>query len=158
MSYQQEKIIALRKKVSQINDPIQLITTFLNNIKKDEIIMDSYPSLSVLAFDKNDTIMDEDKYKGAYVIDFRVQWLGKLDGVSTFADVVDEIHYLQIHLYLYFKSSRSHSPSKLAKFDINCNTDYDRLDKNISQFVNSLNQMWDLNDYLGHALAFTDAM
>ncbi len=157
----QEKLSVLRAELSKFNHYNDVIDHFLLRMCNDAIIKANYPTLAVLMFDKNNSILDEDKFAGSFVVDYRIQWTSSEntdeDGYGTLADF-DNIHYLQLHLYLYFKSSRPHIPATLGKFDFAAFKDTEDLLSRIREFTFQLGDMVQDNEYLGHAVAYNDVM
>lgn len=154
-----EEIARLRKELSTLKKPEDVIDHYILSVSKDMSIMSNYPTLSILLFDKNNSILNKDKFKDSFVIDYRVQWMndssiyfhnGGLDG--------EELHYLQLHLYLYFKSSMPHTPSTLMTFECKSVSDIENSLSKVREYTYELGNYIQKDSYLGHALVFTDAM
>lgn len=157
MDEQREKALRLRKELTKFSKPTDVLDHYILSLSKDMSIMSNYPTLSVFLFDKNNTITDEEQFKDSFVIDYRVQWMS--NPTSLFSDDMDQnLHYLQYHLYLYFRSSRPHAPSKLATFELKSVNDIEQSLSEIRQFTLSLKKEIDDNEYLGHRIVFTDAL
>lgn len=156
--YHQESI-KLRKELSKYDKPSDVIDAYILSLSKNLDIMSSYPTMTLFLFDKNNTITDEDQFKDSFVIDYRVQWID--NPTCLFSDSpngLEEMHYLQYHLYLYFKSNCPHAPSKLATFELKSVNDIEKSLSEIRQFSLKLQKEIEENEYLGHFLVFTDAL
>lgn len=154
-----EEIARLRKELSTLKKPEDVIDHYILSVSKDMSIISNYPTLSILLFDKNNSILDKDRLKDSFVIDYRVQWMndstiyfhnGGLDG--------EELHYLQLHLYLYFKSNMPHTPSTLMTFECKSVSDIENSLSKVREYTYELGNHIQKDSYLGHALVFTDAM
>ena len=157
----QEQVKVLRSELSRYHKYKDVIDHFLLTIYHDPFITSKYPTLTVFMFDKTNSILDEDKFTGSLVVDFRIQWLlndeADEDGYGALANFEDT-HYIQVHLYLYFKSTRPHIPATLAKFESISNKDNETLLSNVREFTLQMDSMVSDEIYLGHAIAYNDVM
>ena len=157
----QEKLSVLRAELTKYDHYKDVIDHFLLRMSNDSVIKSSYPTLAVLMFDKNNSILDEDRFAGSFVVDYRIQWLVSedtdADGYGALANY-ESMHYIQLHLYLYFKSTRPHIPATLAKFESTSTSNKEEILSAIREFTLQLDDMVSGHEYLGHALAYNDAM
>ena len=151
----------LRSRLKDKKTDREIIHEFVASFLTAEEMKNRYPSLSILLFEKNNSIMSEDKYPDSYVVDYRFQWLvSDKKGQASLFDAtqdISEVHYFQIHLYLYYHSERFHSPAKLMEFEFMPDDTKTQLEK-IKDFVDQLEEKTKLTPFLGYAVAYTDAM
>ncbi len=154
-------IADLRTKLKDKKTDREIVREFVSLFLSSNEMKKRYPMLSVLLFEKNNSIMSEEKYKDSYVIDYRFQWLvSDVKDENTIFDAtqdITDVHYFQIHLYMYYHSERFHSPAKLSEFEFMPDETQTQLDK-IKDFIDQLEEKTKLTPFLGYAVAYTDAM
>ena len=157
----QEALPEIRKKLKEIERPGDIIENYVLSFLKIPNVIYHYPTLSVLLFDKNNSITSEDKFPNSFVVDFRFQWIesAKKQTDTFFAATgnIDDIHYCQVHLYLYFTSKRLLNPSKLHTFEFT-NENVDAIVESVKNFTLSLKEKTENSPYLGFTLAYTSAI
>lgn len=150
-----------RQTIKNKHSDKEIVQDYLNAIVSTEELLLRYPSLSILLFEKNNSIMSEDKFPNSYVVDYRLQWIvsNKKNEQTIFSaiDDLDEVHYMQVHLYLYYQSERFHSPAKLINFEFNMANANEVLAK-VQDFSSQLDEKTKCSKFLGCAVAHTDAM
>jgi hypothetical protein len=151
----------VRKKVSTLKSDREIVHAYIESFLNTDDMRNRYPTLSVLLFEKNNSILSEDKYPDSYVIDYRFQWLvsNRKNEESLFdaTEDINEVHYCQIHLYLYYHSERVHTPAKLTMFEF-LPENTDTILEKIKAFVDQLEEKTNQTEFLGHLIAYTDAM
>lgn len=139
-----EKIKVLQDKVSKKDDFEDSIRDFMDTMCSNEIISSSYPNLSINIFDYTVDSF-EDKFKDSFVIDYKVQFLSTSS--STYS--LDDYTTIQIHLCLFFKKSRDHSPSTLMTFALSECDSMDDFYKRVKAYTKELRPKLEINEYLG---------
>ncbi len=157
----QEALPEIRKKLKEIEYPGDIIENYVLSFLKIPNVIYHYPTLSVLLFDKNNSITSEDRFPNSFVVDFRFQWIEstkkQTDTFFAATGNIDDIHYCQVHLYLYFTSKRLHNPSKLYTFEFT-NQNVEETLKKVKDFTLSLKEKTENSPYLGFTLAYTSAI
>lgn len=146
-----EKLKQLQDEISKKENYLDAIRYFMDMICSNEIISSSYLNLAINLFDYTVDAL-EDKFKDSFIVDYKVQWLSN---VYQNSDSLDEYTTIQIHLCLFFKKTRDHSPSTLSSFAL---SDFETMDdfyKRIKSYTEELSEKLNQNDYLGCYITYS---